>query len=269
MIILSPSDQDFFWQNGVVVLRNILAPKYINLLKIAFAKNIQDPGPHACFYTTPNAPGLFRDDYCNWQRIEEYSQVIHESPLAHYAGLLLNATEIRFFHDHIFYKLKGTVKKTPWHQDLPYYCVDGDQGLSFWIPLTPIDESNKLEFIAGSHRLNKLFTPKKFNGRDTYELPAGLYEDLPDVDNQEFKKLSWTMSVGDVVAFDFRTIHGNTQSEVPSQCERQSVALRFLGENMRYTTREGEKSPPFVGLDLRPGAPMDHELFPVVWRAQK
>ena len=47
----------------------------------------------------------------NWQRIEEFQKVIFESPLAQYAAFLLKATEIRFFHEHIFYKLKGHPKK--------------------------------------------------------------------------------------------------------------------------------------------------------------
>ena len=60
----SSSDRDFFEKNGVVVLRNILAPEYINLLNIAFSKNIANPSAYACFYTALGAPGLFRDDYC-------------------------------------------------------------------------------------------------------------------------------------------------------------------------------------------------------------
>lgn len=268
-MLISTSDRDFYQKNGVVCLRNFLSSSWIDLLYSGFTKNIENPSPSACFYTTSESEGLFRDDYCNWQRIEEFRKVIFQSPCALNAGLLLQAQEIRFFHEHIFYKLKGTVKKTPWHQDLPYYCVDGDQGISFWIPLTPIDESNKIEFIAGSHRLNKLFTPKKFNGIDIYELPADLYEELPDLDRDEtpFTKLSWTMELGDVIAFDFRTIHGNTDNKNPSLADRKSIALRFLGETMRYSSRPGEKSPPFLNIGLDPGARMDHELFPVVWRA--
>lgn len=263
-----PSEHDvtYFTEHGVVCLRQFLLPKWTDLLLRGFLKNIKDPGPYACIYTAPDASGLFRDDYCNWSRIAEFRQVIFESNVAAAAGLLLNAKEIRFFHDHIFYKKMGTVKKTPWHQDLPYYCVDGDQGVSLWIPLTDIDESNQVEFIAGSHRLNRLFRPKKFNGVDSYSVPEGLYEELPELIEPEFKKLAFTMKVGDVLAFDFRTIHGNTHTPEASLCDRRVVSLRFLGEHMRYSNRPGEKSPPFQNLNLKPGDPMNHPLFPIVWQ---
>jgi len=234
------------------------------MLQGGFDKNIASPGPFACYYTDASAQGLFRDDYCNWQRISEFRRVIFESNLGHVAALLVNATTIRFFYEHIFFKMEGTVKKTPWHQDLPYFCVDGDQGISFWIPLTPIDESNKIEFIAGSHLWKTLFMPKKFNGVDSYDVPEGLYHPMPDLNHHT--KLSWTMKVGDVLAFDFRTIHGNTESDAPNLADRRSIALRFLGENMRYSQRPGEKSPPFPEVALAPGAELEHPSFPIVWR---
>jgi len=265
--IPSKDEIDYFQQNGVVCLRHCLEPIWTDLLQRGFVNNMNTPGPYACYYTDQNAPGLFRDDYCNWQRIPEFKQVIFHSNLAQLAAVLLGTQTIRFFHEHIFLKLKGTVKKTPWHQDLPYFCVDGDQGISFWIPLTAIDESNKLEFIAGSHRWGLLFTPKKFNGVDSYDVPNDLYAHLPDFDNREspHHKLSWTMEVGDVLAFDFRTVHGNTESGHANTADRRSIALRFLGENMRYSQRPGEKSPPFPEVSLPKGAVLDHPSFPIVW----
>lgn len=264
---ITPNDVSFFREHGAVCLRKVLAPNWVSLLAQGFEKNLASPSAHACFYTSDDAPGLFRDDYCNWTRIDEFRQVIFNSNLAAIAATLLEASEIRIFHDHIFYKKSGTVKKTPWHQDLPYYCVDGDQGLSFWIPLGDIDESNKIEFIAGSHRWGKLFMPTKFNGVDHYDVPTHLYETLPDLDAPDaaYTKLSWTMEVGDVLAFDFRTIHGNTKTPRANLRDRRSVALRFLGEHMRYSARPGEKSPPFPNLTLVPNAPLEHPLFPVVW----
>lgn len=268
---LRPTDQEVqdFARDGVVCLRDFMALDFIHLLEQGFERNIKSPGPYACFYTKKDSAGLFRDDYCNWQRIDEYRRVIFESNLAETAAILLQANEIRFFHEHIFFKKEGTIKKTPWHHDLPYYCVDGDQGLSFWVPLSPIDESNKIEFIAGSHAWGKLFRPNKFSGEEEYNVPKDLYEELPDFDspNNSYKKLSWTMNVGDVLAFDFRCVHGNTENAKPNLVDRRSIAFRFLGENMRFSTRPGEKSPPFPNINLKPGDPMNHELFPILWKA--
>ena len=39
----------------------------------------------------------------------------------------------------------------------PYYCVDGEQVCSIWLPLDPVPKESGLEFVAGSHLLGKMF----------------------------------------------------------------------------------------------------------------
>src|SRR5439155_1565224 len=38
---------------------------------------------------------------------------------------LLATAQVRFYHDHVLVKEGGTRQRTPWHQDQPYYNVDG------------------------------------------------------------------------------------------------------------------------------------------------
>ena len=54
----------------------------------------------------------------------------------------------------ILVKRPGNSTITPWHQDQPYYCVEGDRTVSFWTPLDAISRSVSLECVAGSHRWN-------------------------------------------------------------------------------------------------------------------
>ena len=49
-------------------------------------------------------------------------------------------------------KEPGTRMPTPWHQDQPYYNITGQQNISFWIPIDPVDEKWTLNFIKGSHK---------------------------------------------------------------------------------------------------------------------
>ena len=44
---------------------------------------------------------------------------------------------------------------TPWHQDQPYYCVDGADTVSLWIPLDVVPRERTLEFVGGSHSWGK------------------------------------------------------------------------------------------------------------------
>jgi hypothetical protein len=45
--------------------------------------------------------------------------------------------------------------------------------------------------------------------------------------------------------------------------------VRFLGDDMTHAPRRWRTSPEFPGLreELPAGAPMNHPLFPVLWRA--
>jgi ectoine hydroxylase-related dioxygenase (phytanoyl-CoA dioxygenase family) len=63
----------------------------------------------------------------------------------------MGSTQVRFFHDHVLVKERGTVQRTPWHQDIPYYNVEGRQNVSMWIPVDPVPRGVTLEFVVGSH----------------------------------------------------------------------------------------------------------------------
>lgn len=270
MYQLIDSDKQFYQDNGVVLLKQAISPEWITTLQQGVAKNFASPSQYACFYTPKGSPGAFYDDYCNWQRIEEYKQFIFESNIGNIAGQLLAPTpHIRLFHEHVLVKEPGSWSKTPWHQDYPYYCVDGDEGVSFWIPLDEIDATSQLSFIAGSHQWGQIFEPQKFNGKDQYDIKTNQYSKLPNIDKEieNYTILSWPMQPGDIIAFNFKTIHGNTTRSQPSKYLRRAFSCRCLGANMTYTTRPGEKSPPFPNLGLEPGSSLAHKQFPIIWES--
>ena len=65
-----------------------------------------------------------------------------QSPAPEAAAQLMQSDQVQFFHDHILVKEPGTAKATPWHQDAPYYFVDGKQTISFWIPIDPCGQGH-------------------------------------------------------------------------------------------------------------------------------
>ncbi|GIS71219.1 MAG: hypothetical protein CM1200mP10_07960 [Candidatus Neomarinimicrobiota bacterium] len=84
-----------------------------------------------------------------------------KSPAAEIAGRITKSDQIRIFHEHILVKEPKTSERTPWHHDQPYYCVDGNQVCSIWLPLDPVPRKAGLEFIAGSHNPGKNVYAKK------------------------------------------------------------------------------------------------------------
>jgi ectoine hydroxylase-related dioxygenase (phytanoyl-CoA dioxygenase family) len=163
-------------------------------------------------------------------------------------------------------KEPGTRAPTPWHQDQPYYNVEGSQNCSFWIPVDPVRRSSTLEFVAGSHR-GPWRMPRSFMDHEAKWFPEGSLAELPDIDATRAQQpiLGWALEPGDVVAFHMLALHAS--GGVDGDRRRRIFSVRFLGDDMRHAPRPWVTSPPFPGLadELPAGAPLEHPLFPVVW----
>jgi ectoine hydroxylase-related dioxygenase (phytanoyl-CoA dioxygenase family) len=265
-VVVDEGDIAAFAADGAVALRGLFAD-WVEPLRRGVARNAAEPGPYRREYTEPGRPGHFFGDYCNWPRIEEFRAFAFESPAAAVAARLMASRNVRLFHEHVLVKEPGTEERTPWHQDQPYYCVDGAQVCSFWMPLDPVPRHTCPEFVAGSHRWGKWFLPKKFKGAD-FERPDEGLQPVPDIDAERarYRILAWELAPGDAVAFHFLTLHGAPAN--PSlERRRRAIAWRWLGDDAVYARRSGETSPPFPGLDQRlaPGDPLDDPEFPLVW----
>ena len=265
--MISKSQIQEFSENGAILLKNTFDRDWLHILAEGIEKNRKDPGPYACQYTPQDDEGDFYDDYCNWSRIKEYNNFILNSPAAEIAGCLTKSSEIRIFHEHVLVKEPKTSESTPWHHDQPYYCVDGEQVCSIWLPLDPVPKESGLEFVAGSHLLGKMFMPIKFLTLKDYDYPPRCFDSIPDIDahRNKHKILSWDMEPGDCIVFHFKTLHsgkGNAHSEI----RRRAFSSRWIGDDAVFAERPGETSPPFPELrSFKQGDPMDHPLFPVCW----
>ena len=162
MIKISPEQIRTFAHDGAVCLRGLFKKEWLEQLSLGLEKNLTDPGPDGTIYTPEGQPGRFYDDYCNWQRIDEYREFITHSPAAEIAGRLMQSHSARIYHEHVLVKEPGTREVTPWHHDQPYYGVDGDQLCSIWLPLDPVPQGACPEFVAESHPSGKLYNPRLF-----------------------------------------------------------------------------------------------------------
>jgi ectoine hydroxylase-related dioxygenase (phytanoyl-CoA dioxygenase family) len=183
------------------------------------------------------------------------------------AGNLMQSTTARLYHDHMLTKEPGTRQPTPWHQDQPYYNIEGRQNISFWIPVDPVSRASTLEFVAGSHR-GPWLMPRSFMDSQAKWFPDGSLADLPDIEahRSDFPILGWELEPGDLVCFHMLTLHA-ARGAGPHR--RRVFSVRFLGDDITHAPRRWKTSPDFPGLadELPVGAPMDHPLFPILWRA--
>jgi ectoine hydroxylase-related dioxygenase (phytanoyl-CoA dioxygenase family) len=189
--------------------------------------------------------------------------VIRESDAGKVAAQIMRSDRVQLFHDHVLVKESGTSKATPWHQDAPYYFVDGQQTVSFWSPMDPVNEAT-LRCVAGSHRWEKPVLPTRWLSQSDFYPDSGEYMPVPepDSDTERFRILEWEMEPGDVVAFSFRTLHGARGNN--SSIRRRAFSLRLLGDDARYVTRPGPTSPPFPDHGMLDGERLREDWFPVI-----
>ena len=253
---------DAFRRDGAACLKGAFAD-WVDTIAAGIGRNMREPGPMASEVVPPGQPGRFFDDYCNWQRIPEFDRVVRESPAAELAAYFMGSETAQFFHDHVLVKEPGTQKPTPWHQDIPHYFLEGEQSVSFWIPVDPVREAT-LRLIAGSHRWTGWVKPLHWlDNSDFYEGDPG-YRPIPDPErDRDLRVLEWQMEPGDAVIFDFRTVHGARGNDAPDR--RRVLSLRWIGDDVRYAERPGRTSPPYPGHAMVPGQRLREDWFPVIW----
>ena len=263
-----PDQVAAFQRDGAVRIEGAFAD-WVGPLRAGLERNLAKPEAFAfpAESTAEGKPGRYFDSYCNWQRIPEYSRYVQRSAAAAMAGQFMGATQARFFHEHVFLKEPGTQTATPWHQDLPYYCVDGRKNASIFVALDPIDEAVALRFVKGSHRWSRLTFPKVFLDGSDFNTEDGSLGAMPDIDGhpEDFEVIAWAMAPGDALIFDFRTVHGTSAAEVKTR--RRAFVSRWLGEDMTYCARPGETSPPYRDHGMPHGGPLRADWFPVLWQA--
>jgi ectoine hydroxylase-related dioxygenase (phytanoyl-CoA dioxygenase family) len=268
--LVTPGLIDDYARDGAVVIRGLLAPDEVATLRRGIDANLAQPSPRAIVASQPDDPGFFIEDFCCWRDNVDYRQTIEHTPLAAVAGRLMQSRTARFYHDHMLTKEAGTRQPTPWHQDQPYYNVDGFQNVSFWIPVDPVSRAATLEFAAGTHR-GPWLMPRTFLSNEARWFPEGSLAELPDLEagrNAQpptHRILGWELEPGDAVAFHMLTLHASGGVETGRR--RRVFSVRFLGDDMRHAPRRWKTSPDFPGLadELPAGAQMDHPLFPLLW----
>lgn len=256
-------------RDGVVLLRAAFSD-WVDTLRKGLQRNLENPQQFAfpCESNPDGEPGRFFDSYCNWQLIPEYFDFISHSCVASMAGKLMGGETAQFFHEHAFLKVPGTRRATPWHQDLPYYCVDGTQTASIYVSLDAAAADVAVRFVKGSHHWNRLFYPRVFvDGADFKDSALDPHmEAVPDIDAQpeNYDIAAWSLEPGDAIVFDFRTLHGTGDAEVLSM--RRAFSSRWLGDDVCYCERLGETSPPYSDHGMQSGNRMREDWFPVLWR---
>ena len=251
-----------YQRDGVVLIKGLFAD-HVETLRAGIERNMTEPGPYAAENLKEGEGGRFFDDYCNWTRISEFEDVIRNSDAGEVAADLMQSKRVQVFHDHVLVKEPGTSKATPWHQDGPYYFVDGKQTVSFWSPVDAVTGAS-LRCVAGSHAWEKPVLPTRWLAETSFYPDDDKYMPVPDPDAEGMEIREWEMAPGDAVAFHFGTLHGARGNTTDTR--RRAFSLRLIGDDARYVARPGPTSPPFPGHDMKPGQMLREDWFPVIYQ---
>ena len=275
---ITREEVETYQRDGVLLLQNMFDKDWIELLNKGLDKNIEAPTRRSrIWYKDTSGRSMFYD-HTAWQNIEEYKKFIFNSPAAQICGRLTGSATINFFFDSVFVRSTGTQFETPWHQDEPYWSVEGHDSCSLWLPLVLVKQKSSLSFVPGSHHLKSVFkqynfgdlNPERKKNVDQVNFSEIAEQEFPDInaDSERFGVISWDMQPGDCIAFNGRTMHGGS-GKLDDDCELRVFTTKWLGDDMRIKFRDYGMDPDhsldMIEKGLKSGDRPSTDLYPQIW----
>jgi hypothetical protein len=219
----------------------------------------------------PEGRSIVETDVCGWH--EGIRDLYINGPLGAIAARLTNSSKVNLFNDQLFLKEPGSSVRTPWHQDQPYWSIQGTKVAVCWVPVDTVRVDNgAMGYVRGSHLWGETFKPSDFlttdgvlalPGMDTDALPP-----LPPIDANpdDYDIVRFEAEPGDVIVHDYRTLHGST-GNISADRLRRANSVRLAGDDVTFYQRPSSPDPWKFTLGLENGDPLDEALerFPRVF----
>jgi ectoine hydroxylase-related dioxygenase (phytanoyl-CoA dioxygenase family) len=272
---ITPEEIAAYERDGAAVLRGVLPLAWIEVMREAVEHILEDPGEASVEYTPKGKQGRYYGDFFLWRRDPVFKAFMQASPMPELAAQVMKSRRLNFFYDQLLVKEPNTAEPTPWHQDLSYWPVRGEQIISIWAPFDAASEqSGVVVYVKGSHKWGKLYAPATFADKSGFAeiyARAGL-EPLPDIEAQRDKYdiLCWDMAPGDVLIHHPLTLHYASGNRSTTD-RRRGLALRYVGDDAVFDARPGtflenkKVMAALPAITLKDGDPFSGELFPQVW----
>ena len=247
---------NFFWENGFVVLKNVLSKEEIGIYREEIKKvseermKNQDKSFGGAFYQALNirfdSKGV--EKYCLSKRLGKI------------AADLMKVNAVRIFHEQAIFKNPGDTKSY-WHQDQYFWPLDTKLHIGMWMPLIDLTKDMGLmRFVIGSH------LDGEKNGVSISEDSEDYYNNLIKKENLKVYELD-SINAGDCTFHFGWTIHSagiNISNDI-----REVMVVTYFPDGTRVGKLDNESrlndAKNFLG-NKTTGEIADHSMNTIVYQ---
>lgn len=263
-------------RDGVAKLPGYVDPAGVEVLLRAIDDQLARRGP---WYSER----VYKQDRCFALGQPALRDYVLDPVMGENAARAMGSSVANFYFDHVFHFDPDTpIAAHYWHQDQPFWPVEGDHLVSFWLSLTSCTpESSALKFVPGSHRGERLYRPHGFDGQpllgdlgersaQAVDVADRWHDGPPPAFHEDAAAhgiVEWSYEPGDAVMFDARTLHssgGNTSTT----SRRVAYSIRCTGDDARFMLRrDAFQDPALLPDDDEPfvvGEPLASRKWPRV-----
>ncbi|MGB8366013.1 MAG: phytanoyl-CoA dioxygenase family protein [Rhizomicrobium sp.] len=272
-----------YQRDGAILIKGVLSDEELVLLERGLEEAYAHPSEGYMNVRSPAGEGDTFLDLFPSLRCPSLKMLLATGTVPEIAARLMECSSAQLILDQIFYKQKGYVNPTPWHQDTPFLRVRGHDMARVWLTCDFSPGELTVQVVRGSHRWNVVYnsatadSTRVMTAGEGKDRPfAGIGDDslpvAPDVAkyHDSFDILSWDVRPGDALIFHGNVLHG-AQGRENHPTARRAFASMWGGPDLRYYVPPGNAIPTLAeinGHSVPHGARIgDYEdAFAVGWR---
>lgn len=280
---LREQDIEQYQRDGAVLLRGILTDGERELLQRGVEESRHNPGKRSSLATDPGGEGETFLESFPCLNSPALKQLLEFGRIPEIAARMMRVNSAQLILDQIFYKQRGKIIPTPWHQDTPYMKVRGNDMARIWLTADYSPRDLTLQIVRGSHRWNVVYAPRLDNRGDSALKTSGegrmlsFSENLsggpavPDIERyrDSFDILSWDVEPGDALVFNGNMLHSAGGADNYPHSRRAYTSM-WGGPDLQYVIPPDKAIPTLAdinGFEVPSGARIGDflEAFPVGW----
>jgi ectoine hydroxylase-related dioxygenase (phytanoyl-CoA dioxygenase family) len=221
---------------GFTIVPGVITAEEAQKLRHESQQLLAEPSIHSRVYRSDDVPGRFLVDILMSTRSQLFLQLAMDPRVLRVAAHFIGESRFSFFYDQLFYKEAGAGARTQWHQDLPFWPLQGDRIPSVWIALNAVDEhGSAVQYLPGSHRTGEIFVAVD-PGERRAARAAGLNVcPDPHLDARRAQLKSHRLQPGDAIVHHPLVVHGAGPNH--SSTDRLAVSLRYCASDTIWAPR--------------------------------